>query len=170
METSTIEQQTAPGIPTPQAQHRWLEQFVGEWTYEGECELAMQDDNRMSGVQTVRSLGGLWITLDGQGRIPGGTPAQMHIVLGFDPTKNRFVGSSVCSMMAEIWNYDGELSADERTLSLFAEGPDCRKPGQISQFKDVIEKIDDNHHTFTAYVLENGQWLKMMSLRYQRRS
>ena len=55
--------------------------------------------------------------------MPDGTPATTQITLGYDPAKKRFVGTWLGSMMTHLWIYDGELSADERTLTLSSEGP-----------------------------------------------
>ena len=43
----------------PQQEHRWLERFLGEWTYEAEAVMAPgQPPMKSSGTESVRSLGG----------------------------------------------------------------------------------------------------------------
>jgi hypothetical protein len=57
----------------PRAEHRWLEKLVGEWTYEGECIMGPdQPTMKMTGVETVRSLGGLWTIGEAENAMPDG--------------------------------------------------------------------------------------------------
>jgi len=66
----------------------------------------------------VRSLGGLWILAEGRGEMPGGAPATMLMTLGYDPAKNRFVGTWVGSMMTHLWVYQGWLNETGRGMSV----------------------------------------------------
>ena len=55
----------------PQKEHEWLQNLVGEWTYESECSVEPgKPPERFSGSETVRSLGGLWILCEGGARCP----------------------------------------------------------------------------------------------------
>ena len=55
-----------------QKEHRWLHRLVGEWTYESEAVMeAGKPPEKCGGIESVRSLGGLWILAEGQGEIPG---------------------------------------------------------------------------------------------------
>ncbi|MEX0653041.1 MAG: DUF1579 domain-containing protein [Phycisphaeraceae bacterium] len=158
----------------PQAQHRWLEQLVGEWTFVSECPAApVGTAQQFAGVESVRSLGGLWIVAEGRGEMPGGGEGQMLMTLGYDPQRGRYVGSWCGSMMTHFWVYDGELDADERVLTLYAEGPACDAQGNVTdkpaKFKDVIERISADERTLTGHMLgEDGQWQQLMTARYRR--
>jgi Protein of unknown function (DUF1579) len=56
----------------PQREHQWLQQLVGEWTYEAEATTDPgQPPSKFEGSERVRSLGGLWILAEGQGEMPG---------------------------------------------------------------------------------------------------
>lgn len=114
---------------TPQKEHQWLQQLVGEWT--SEADMAMetgQPAETCKGTESVRSLGGLWILAEGQGQMPDGGAATMLLTLGYDPQKGRFVGTWVGSMMTHLWVYDGFLDAAGRVLTLEAEGRTWRGP------------------------------------------
>ncbi len=66
----------------PQKEHQWLQQLVGEWTYEAEATMAPdQPPLKCQGSERVRSLGGLWILAEGQGEMPGGGPATTVLTL-----------------------------------------------------------------------------------------
>lgn len=151
----------------PQHEHRWLQQLVGDWEFEGS---SVDDPNYESkGTENVRSIGGLWIAAEGRGSMPGGGDATMIMTLGFDPQKNRFVGTWIGSMMNHLWIYDGTLDADERVLTLESEGPDFEIPGKMAMYRDVIELINDDQRTLSAYLLEeDGSWRKFMTTQYRR--
>ncbi|MGH8579053.1 MAG: DUF1579 family protein [Gammaproteobacteria bacterium] len=57
----------------PQQEHQWLQQLVGEWTYEPECSVGPEKPpERFKGMESVRSLGGLWVLYEGRAEMPGG--------------------------------------------------------------------------------------------------
>ena len=74
----------------PQREHRWLQQLVGEWTYEGECNMGPgKPPESFAGTESVRSVGDLWILGEGRGTTPGGEPAISFMTLGFDPQQQK---------------------------------------------------------------------------------
>src|SRR4051794_23310081 len=96
----------------PQAEHRWLEQLVGDWTYESDCMMGPdQSSVKGTGAESVRSLG-LWVLGEGTAGMPDGTPMRSVLTLGFD--KGRFVGTFVASCMTMMWRYDGKLDESGR--------------------------------------------------------
>jgi hypothetical protein len=164
-ETMTVE---------PQSQHQWLQRFVGEWTYEGEVLMGPdRPPEKTTGTESVRSLGDLWIVAEGQGEMPGCGAATTMMTLGYDPQKQRYVGTWVGSVMTYLWLYDGELNADETVLTLNAEGPamsaDSTADSKMAQYKDVVEFKSDNHRLLTSHLLgDDGQWIQFMSVDYWR--
>lgn len=81
----------------PQKEHAWLQKLVGEWMFEGECVMGPeQPPMKSTGVESVRSLGGLWAICEGRGEMPAGSgPSNSIMTLGYDPQKGCFVGSFV---------------------------------------------------------------------------
>jgi hypothetical protein len=155
-----------------QKQHHWLQKLVGEWTYEGEALSGPgKPAEKFTGAETVRTLGGAWVVCEGQGEIPGGGTASSLLTLGYDTKQQRFVGTWVGSMMDRLWVYDeGFLDADEKTLTLGAEGPDFEAEGKTAKYRDVIELKSDDHRTLSAWVLgKDGQWTSFMTTHYRRR-
>jgi len=153
----------------PQQEHQWLHKLIGEWSYEHESTCAPdQPPVKVTGTERVRSLGDLWVLCEGQGEMPGAGTSYSLITFGYDPAKKRFVGSFISSVMTHFWVYDGELDSSSKVLSLNAEGPSFTVPGQMAQYKDVIEFKSDNERTLTAYVLTDGQWNEMMRATYRR--
>jgi hypothetical protein len=108
----------------PQAEHRWLQKLVGEWTYEHEASMAPDKPKEtFRGTESVRSLGGLWTVGEGTGDMPGGGTSKSVMTLGYDPQRKRFVGTFIASMMTYLWVYEGTLDASRKVLTLDTEGP-----------------------------------------------
>jgi hypothetical protein len=154
----------------PQQEHQWLQKLVGEWTYEADAPLEPgQPASKCEGSEHVRSLGGLWIVAEGQGEMPGGGAATTVLTLGYDPQKQRYVGTWIGSMMTHLWTYDGALDATGKVLTLNTEGPDMAAEGKVARYKDVIEFKSDDHRVMTSHTLgDDGEWHGFMTAHYRR--
>ncbi|WP_137820337.1 DUF1579 domain-containing protein [Pseudomonas sp. 2FG] len=155
-----------------QREHQWLQKLVGEWTCEAECSMEPgQPPAKWMGSESVRSLGGLWILGQGQSDIPGGEgPATSMLTLGYDPQKQRYVGTWIGSMMSYLWVYDGELDTAGRVLRLNTEGPDISAEGTMAKYQDVIEFKSDDHRVLTSHMLgDDGTWHQFATVNYQRK-
>jgi hypothetical protein len=142
---------------------------VGEWTYEMECDIGDGQMMKVTGTESVRAIGDFWVAAEGTGVSPGGTPATMMTTLGFDPMQGGYVGTWYGSMMTYLWVYKGSMDADNRVLTLAADGPSMSGDGTLAQYKDVIEIISPNERTLTGnFLAEDGQWKEMMKMTYRR--
>ena len=155
----------------PGKEHQWLHKLVGEWTYEGEAICGPdQPPAKSTGTENVRPLGGLWVLCEGQGEMPGGGPATTLMTLGYDPQKQRYVGTWVGSMMTNLWVYDGALDAAGAVLTLEAEGPSMTGDGKAARYRDVIEFKGDDHRVMTSHVLgDDGTWRQFMTANFRRK-
>jgi hypothetical protein len=168
--STTETQEAAMAKAEPQKEHEWLHKLVGEWSYEfvaGEVEGAPE---KVTGTESVRSLGGLWVLLEGRGQVPGGGEHVSLMTLGYDPQKGHYVGTWVGSMMTHLWVYTaGRLDAKERVLTLESEGPDMSGKGGMAQYRDVIELVSDDHRVLTGNLRDaDGSWRQMMRVDYRR--
>jgi hypothetical protein len=155
----------------PQKEHEWLQQLVGDWTMESEADMGPgQPKVKSTGTERVRSLGGMWVIGEGQGEMPGGAgTAQMIITLGFDPKRNRYVGTWIGSMMHHLWLYDGELDAAKRVLTLNSDGPSFAGDGTMAKYQDIIEIVSTDHRILRSQVLgADGKWTQFMEAHYRR--
>ncbi len=170
METIQTEQ-TASMPAQPQKEHQWLQKLIGEWSYE--TEVMMEPDQspvKSTGTETVRSLGELWVLAEGQGEMPGCGSATTLITLGYDPQKQRYVGTWIGSMMTYLWVCDGELDASETVLTLNSDGPAMTGDEQLGKYKDIIEFKNDDHRVMTSHMLrDDGQWQHFMTAHYWRK-
>jgi hypothetical protein len=170
MET-TQTQQNATMHTEPQKEHQWLQKLVGEWTYETEVTMGSdQPPEKSTGTETVRSIGGLWVLAEGQGEMPGCGHATTLMTLGYDPQKQRYVGTWIGSMMTYLWRYEGELNTTATTLTLNSEGPAMTGDEKMASYRDVIEFKSDDHRAMTSYVLgDDRQWHHFMTANYWRK-
>ena len=154
----------------PQGQHRWLDRFVGDWTYEMKASAAPgQPPELQSGTENVRSLGGFWVVAEASGTSAAGVNSASFLALGFDPAKGRYIGTFVGSMMPDLWLYDGELDSTGTTLTLHTEGPSFTAEGKRAKYRDVMRFESDDRRTLTSnHRDENGEWHAFMTTTYQR--
>lgn len=155
----------------PQTEHQWLQKLVGEWTFEAECRMGGgRPSVKTTGMESVRSMGGLWVVCEGQGEMPGGGVGTTLMTLGYDPAKKRYVGTWTGSMMTHMWIYEGNLDAAGAVLPLDTEGPDFGTPTKMGKYRDVIEFKDDDHRVLTSQMLgDDGAWHSFMTANYHRR-
>jgi hypothetical protein len=166
--TTSETQQTPTMQAEPRQEHRWLHKLVGEWT----CEMGEPDKPAETSTSTerVRSIGDLWIMAEGEVEMPGGGVAATFMTLGYDPRRQRYVGTWLGSMMTHLWVYQGELDAAERVLTLNAEGPSMEREGKLAQYQDIIEFKSDDHRVLTSRMLgDDGQWHHFMTAHYRRK-
>jgi hypothetical protein len=154
-----------------QKEHLWLQKLVGEWRFEGECLMGPdQPPVKNSGSQTVRTLGGLWMVGEGEGECPDGSTAKSIITLGYDPQKQRFVGTFIASMMTHLWPYEGTLDETGKVLTLDSEGPSFSGDGTMAKYQDIVELKNDDHWILRSRMLGgDGKWHEFMTAHYRRK-
>jgi Protein of unknown function (DUF1579) len=154
---------------TPQKEHQWLDQCIGTWIWDSECSMAPeQPPFKSKGTEVVRSLGGLWMIAEGEGEMPDGNPCTTIMTLGFDPQKERFIGTFIGSMMTHLWPYNGSLDAERKILTLDSEGPNFSR-GTITPYQDIIEFVSNDHKILTSKILmDDGTWNHFMTAHYYR--
>ncbi|MDI1448995.1 DUF1579 domain-containing protein [Polyangium sp. 6x1] len=149
----------------PQKEHRWLQKLVGEWTYENNAEMEPGKFHKFTGTEIVRPMGDIWVLCEARGEM-----GHMMWTFGYDPAKKAFVGTFVGSMMEYLWVYhDGSLDADEKVLTLHAEGPDFSTPGKMTPYKDIIEITSADERVLRSEMQgQDGTWTEFMRQTYRR--
>lgn len=153
----------------PQKEHQWLNRFIGEWSSETEYIMGSdQTPSTSKGSEVVRSLGRIWIVIEGEGDMPDSGTGRTLMTLGYDPQSDRYVGTFIGSMMTHLWLYNGSLDAEEKRLVLDTEGPNFSE-SSITKYKDSIEFVNDDHRIMTSQILgDDGNWLQFMTANYHR--
>lgn len=157
-------------LPKPTLEHEWLLQLIGDWKFDGECMMGPdQPPSKSSGTQTTRPLGSLWTLGEMQSVGPDGEPMHSLITLGYDPARERFVGTFVASCMTHMWPYVGQLDAARKVLTLDSEGPSFADDGSMAKYQDIIEIIDKDHYLLSSqFQNPDGSWTQFMSAKYSR--
>jgi hypothetical protein len=102
--------------------------------------------------------------------MPEGGVATSIMTLGYDPQKQRFVGTFIASMMTHMWVYNGTLDAAGRVLTLDTEGPGMSGEGKMVKFQDIIEFQGNDQRTLVSQALgEDGKWNRFMTATYRRK-
>lgn len=158
-------------LPQPTKQHQWLHRLVGDWSFEGECNMGPdQPAIKNTGSETVRSLGGLWTIGEGVGAMPGGGECTSIMTLGYDPRTERFVGTFIASVMTHLWPYNGTLDAAGNKLTLDSEGPSFADDGTMAKYQDIIEFVNDDHRILSSQFMgPDGKWVPFMKAHYRRK-
>lgn len=153
----------------PQKEHHWLNQLQGKWDSETEYSMEPnQPPSKIRGTEVVRSLGGFWIVMEGDGEMPDGSAGKTIMSLGYNPQSQRYVGTFIGSMMTHLWLYNGCLDASGKVLTLETEGPNFNQSA-MAKYKDIIEFISADHRIMTSQILgDDGNWLQFMTSHYQR--
>ncbi|QDT54239.1 hypothetical protein Pan44_22670 [Caulifigura coniformis] len=151
-------------FPTPQKEHEWLNQFVGEWSAESECTpVPGQPPVKGKMEEKVRPLGGFWVISEGDAEMAG-VKMQVVMTIGYSPEKKKYIGTWTDSMMPHMWHYEGTLDPSGKILTLEADGPSMLNPGKTAKYRDITEfKSRDERH-FTSYIQDDkGEWVKIVS-------
>lgn len=148
-------------------EHRWLQQFVGDWTFEGECTTP-EGSSKQVGKQSIRMLGDLWAIGESETQMDP-EPMKSIITLGYDQARGKFVGSFIATMMTSFWVYEGTLDAAKKKLPLSSQGPRFDgKPG-MGQYVDEIELVSQDEYIFRGRLQgDDGKWIEFMTSRYTR--
>jgi hypothetical protein len=154
----------------PHEQHAWLRRLVGDWVYETAAPAEPgKPAETLTGRETVRFLGDIWFVAEGEGEMPDGKVGRMLMTIGYDPERQRFVGTWVGSMMHHMWVYEGQLDQAGKVLTLESVGPDFEAPGNTRQYRDSIEIEDEDHRLLVGRMLgDDGEWHEVMRARYRR--
>ncbi len=156
--------------PEPTKEHEWLRQLVGEWTFEHDSPAAPGEmPQKYTGTESVRMVGDVWVVSELRGQVPDGGVSTSLMTLGYDPQKQRFVGTFVASMMTNLWAYEGVLDAAGKVLTLDTLGPTFTGNGQMAKYQDIFELKSDGHRVLRSQMLgDDGKWHEFMTAHYRR--
>ncbi|RIK88342.1 MAG: hypothetical protein DCC67_00845 [Planctomycetota bacterium] len=158
-----------PAAPQPTKEHQLLAQFAGQWKSRAETMPAPgQVPIVCEGTETARMLGGYWLVAEGQGDMLG-QPVTSLLTIGYDPAKQKYVGTFICSVAADLWQYEGAMDPSGKKLTLHAEGPSMLDPTKPAKYREVLELKDADHKTFTSFMeTDEGKWQPIVTVTYER--
>lgn len=153
----------------PQAEHQWLEQLVGTWSFQHICKMPDGSQSSESGTMCCRTLHGMWLLSESHGDASSSMgPWSNFLTVGYDTEKKEYVGTFISSMMSSIWHYRGTMDEGRRRLDLYSEGPKFDGSG-IGVYRDSIELVDANNWLFlSALQGDDGGWVQFMESKQKR--
>jgi hypothetical protein len=160
-----------PMLPTPEKEHAWLQQLVGEWNTEVEMiPEPGQPAITSKGTESVRAIGPFWIQAESTMNV-----MDLKIIglltVGYDADGKKYVGTWIDSVSGYHWKYDGQVDKEGKKLTLNTEGPCPYAPGKNSKFKEVIEIKSKNEKVFTSSVQgDDGKWTTMLTITAKRKN
>ncbi len=168
---SLVAAQEAPELPKPTPEHKWLEQFVGEWESVSEASFEPgQPPMKCSATIKAKMLGGFWMVSETQSEMLG-TKVEAVQTIGYDPEKQKYVGSWVDSMVNHMWKYEGSVDASGKLLTLEAEGPNFMTSGKLTMYRDAYEFKTKDHIVATSSMRgEDGKWVVFMTGHVHRKN
>lgn len=157
-------------IPEPQSEHKWLQQLVGEWAFEHAMPAEDGKEPQVyRGREIVRAMGDLWVLCEGTGDVPGGGTSRSLFTFGYDPHKQKFVGSFIAAIMTHQWLYEGTLDRATNTLILDTTGPDFADPSVTKPYRDSIQIVSPSERILTSSMPgDDGTWNTFMTASYKR--
>jgi len=149
--------------PTPGPEHEILKKVEGTWNVK-----VKMGDNESAGTMTFKmECGGLWLMSDFHSEF-GDQKFQGRGMDGYDPEKKKYVSVWVDSMSTRPMFLEGSYDKDKKTMTMTGEapGPD----GKLAKHKGVTHTPDDDHMTFTMYIVDSdGKENKVMTIEYTRK-
>lgn len=154
----------APQFPGTAPEHDLLKRFVGAWTSTGECTIAPgAEPMKSSGKMVSRMLGERWVV----GEITmgeGDAAVEGILTIGYDPAKQKYVGTWTDNMQNRLWVYEGVYDEGDHTLMLDTTGPNMTGNGEIIPYQDSYEFVSDDEIILRSKAMgEDGEWVTFMT-------
>ena len=141
----------------PTAGDGWLDQMVGDWTFEGRA-VPDRTDGLQTGTERITRRG-VWLIIEGD---------DYRFQLTLDPETGRASGDFVHWAHPLLWTYDGAVEADGK-LHLRSRGPDMEGKGADTEYDDVFEIVSPDERRSAGRVKEaDGTWRDFSRTVYRR--
>lgn len=137
----------------------WLDQLVGEWTFEGRS-IPDHPDHRRTGTETVTRRGA-WIVVESS------DGARFQFTL--HPATGKVTGDFVNWEDPHLWTYEGAV--DGGRLHMRSRGPSFDIEGEETDYDDILEIISADERRLTGRLIgEGGKWRDFTVTNYRRKS
>jgi hypothetical protein len=158
------------GMP-PTKEHEAMHRDAGVW--DADCTFWMTPGGEpvhSKGVETIRSLGKLWLVGDFEGEM-GGAKFTGHSQTGYDPAKKKYVGTWIDTMSPFMNTMEGDYDVAKHTLTMNMTGVDPGT-GKTVTSTAVTHYVDEDTKTFEIQgpdPSDETKTFKMMEIKYKRR-
>jgi len=155
---------------TPGDEHKQLASLVGHWEMKTKMWMdpAAPPTESVNKVTVKPVLGGKYFVEHVHGDMMG-MPFEGMNLMGFDKHRKQYTFAWVDNMGTGIMTGLGSANADGTEITYMSEAPDFFNAGAMMPVKSVTRLIDNDHHTFAMYEMnESGEWQKNFEGHYTR--
>lgn len=162
--TALSQAEEVPEFPKPEKEHQWLQKFVGHWKTTSKGSMGPdQPPMECTGTITAHMVGGFWVVNEMKSEVMG-FPMQGVLTVGYDPTKKKYTGTWIDSMVNHLWHYEGTVDKTGKKLTLETEGPNFMTDGKLTKFRDAYEFKTADHILVTSAIQgDDGKWMTFMT-------
>ena len=161
-----MKEQAAPPMPQPTAEHKQLNDHVGNWKVA--CKFYMdpsQPPMETNATESVEKVGEFW-TLSHYKCDMMGMPFVGRATMGFDPNKKKWVSTWIDSMSPVLFVLTGTQKGD--TITLEGEAWSCMT-NSVLKHRTTEKHIGKNERIFEMFcTMPDGNEIKMMTNHYKR--
>jgi hypothetical protein len=165
---STVSAAQEPTLDALQPEHKLLNRFAGEWSFEkqGPPEDGAEPESYGTGTISAELVGGFFVVCRWSGNVYGGDYKAIQS-LGYDIKQKKYTGCWIDSTMSYRWELSGAV--DERTeqLTITASGPG--PTGGTSTFRERYEFTSADSITITGEMQQGEKWIAFMTTRLTRK-
>jgi len=162
----------------PGENHQRMQKLVGTWSYTSKWWMSPDaPPSESSGTTVTRAvMDGRYLLSDHTGKMqmpgPDGKPMDMEFkgmaIEGYDNAKKKYVASWIDNMGTGIMNLEGTYDPATKTLTYLADYEPM--PGMKTKIKEVVTRIDDDHHRLEFFENQGGKEVKTMQIDYARKT
>ncbi len=166
---ATVCAEDAPDFPGPAPEHVLLKRFVGEWKLESECKTAPNaEPTKNTGRSSSQMLGERWVVNKMEFDADGVRVVGVQ-TLGYDPAKEKYVGTWTDNMQNHLWVYEGTYDESTRTLTLDTMGPNMMGDGELIPYQDTFEFVSKDKIIMRSQAKDDaGEWVVFMTSQMTR--
>jgi hypothetical protein len=142
----------------------WLDQLVGEWTFEGRS-VPDKPEYRRTGTEIVTRRG-VWVVIE---PVTSESGESSRFQLALDTKTGKATGDFVHWADPTLWTYEGAVEPDGK-LHLKSRGPSFDVEGEMTDYDDVFEVAGPDERRMTSRMVgPEGQWRDFMVTDYRRK-
>lgn len=153
---------------SPQPEHKLLERFAGEWTFErmSATDDGSKPENLGAGDVHAELLGGFFVVCRWTGNLYGGDYKAVQ-TLGYDVDKSVYAGTWVDSIMSYQWQLNGSYESDNKEFVVQATGPS--PSGGTKKYRERYQFDSTDSISIVAQMLDGEKWVTFMTTRLTRK-
>jgi hypothetical protein len=137
----------------------WLDQLVGEWSYESQSVPADPAHHRTGAETVIRK--GEWLIIE--------SGDDYRFQLTHNPATEEFTGDFLHWKHPQLWTYVGGVK--DGKLHMRSRGPSFDVEGAEADYDDVFEIISPDERRLTGRLIgKDGEWRDFMVTTFRRKA